>query len=114
MDIALGVAVDAVTYAGREDDGRNTLTAAIAELRRLQWQVITIGPRQMGELATKAYEMAQHTVAAISSAYVQMESERYERYVDEARECRLQVLRVRSAFAEGASSVLSSPAAHER
>jgi hypothetical protein len=114
VDVALGVAVDAVAYprAG-EDDGRDALAAAIAELRRLQWQVITIGPRHMGECAVRAYEMAQHTVAAIISANVAGDGERYEAYVNEAGECRVQVLRLRAAFAEDASTVLSSPASHE-
>ncbi|GAA2321018.1 hypothetical protein GCM10010234_78630 [Streptomyces hawaiiensis] len=114
VDLALGFAVDAAARTDPEGDGREALTAAIAELRRLQWQVITIGPKQMGELAARAYGMAQHSVAAISSAYVHRANESYEVYLNEARDFQQQVLAVRAAFAEEASSVLSSPAPRER
>ncbi|MEU4985988.1 hypothetical protein [Streptomyces sp. NPDC021969] len=113
VDIALGVAVHALNHPAPEGDGRDAVTAAIAELRRLQWQVITIGPRQMGELAARAYETAQHTVAAMASAHAQREYESFARYVDEARQYQQQVLTVRAEFAEAASSVLSSPAPYE-
>ncbi|MFE0739294.1 hypothetical protein [Streptomyces sp. NPDC058855] len=110
VDVALAVAVDAAAYPNQGDDGREAVVQAIAELRRIQWQVITIGPKQMGELAVHAYHMAQHTVAALANASLQRErdAERCGTFIAEAKECQLQVLKARSAFAEGAASVLAS------
>ncbi|MER5917748.1 hypothetical protein ABT124_47520 [Streptomyces sp. NPDC001982] len=111
VDVALSVALTAVQHTA-DGDERERLALAIGELRRLQWQVITAGPRRMGELASQAYAVAQHSVAALANAHMfrgRADSEGHTEACEEASGLRSQLLTVRADFAEGAATVLSSP-----